>query len=158
VILVDTREKKNENILSYFDKHKIPYEKIALPCGDYSFKLPENKELGISRSKYFYDEIFIEKKNSAEELSGNFAQTRTRFEEEFATAKAKKKYLMIENCNYLDIVNGNYNTQYNSKSYLGSLHSFNHKYDLEIVFMPDNSYSPIFIYGTFQYYLRNLVK
>jgi hypothetical protein len=117
-----------------------------------------NLDLGLNRDKYFYDEIFIEKKNSAEELSGNFAQNRTRFEEEFATAKAFKKYLLIENCNYSDIVNGNYNTQYNSKSYLGSLHSFNHKYNLEIMFMPDNSYSAPFIYGTFQYYLRNLIK
>ena len=80
------------------------------------------------------------------------------FEEELAVAKAHKKYLLIENANYEDIVNGRYNTQYNKKSYLGSIHSFNHKYNLEIVFMPDNAYSPIFIYGVMQYYLRNLIK
>lgn len=114
--------------------------------------------MGIMRDKYFYEEIFIEKKNSAEELSGNLTQTRTRFEEEFAKSSAKKKYLLIENCNYQDIVDGNYNTQYNSKSYLGSIHSFNHKYNLEIVFMPNPEYTPIFIFGVFNYYLRNLLK
>ena len=109
VILVDTREKVNDHITDYFDKHHIPYKKKALKNGDYSFFVPQ-------------------------------------------------KYLLIENANYEDIVNGKYNTQYNKKSYLGSIHSFNHKYDLEIVFMPDNTYSPIFIYGVMQYYLRNLIR
>lgn len=158
MILIDTREKKNDNITSYFDKHKIPYEDITMSNGDYSFKLPANPELGIMRDEHFCDEIFIEKKNSPEELSGNFAQNRTRFEEEFSISKAKRKYLLIENCSYHDIVKGNYDTKYHSKSYLGSLHSFNSKYNLEVVFMPDNSYTPIFIYATFQYYLRNILK
>lgn len=157
-VVVDSREKVNDHITSYFDKHGIPYIKKTLDFGDYSFMLPANEKLSIPRDLWFTNHIIVERKNSAEELSGCFAQTRTRFEEEFAMAKAKKKYLLIEKCNYQDIVNGNYNTQYNSKSFLGSLHSFEHRYNLNIFFMPDNTYSPIFIYGVFQYYLRNLIK
>ena len=136
----------------------IPYIKQGLSFGDYSFMIPKNEELSISRDIFYNDDIIIERKANAEELSSNFSQTRTRFEEEFSTAKAKKKYLLIENCNYSDIVDGKYKTNYNSKSYLGSLHSFNDKYDLQIVFMPDNKYTPIFIYGVFQYYFRNIIK
>lgn len=33
VILIDTREKKNQHITDYFDKHKIPYEVRALDVG-----------------------------------------------------------------------------------------------------------------------------
>lgn len=158
VILIDTREKKNQHITEYFDKHKIPYEIRALEVGDYSFYIPANETLSIPRNMSFEKDIIIERKNSAEELSICMTKTRARFEEEFIKAKDAKKYLVIENCLYEDIVTGNYDSQYNSKSFLGSLHSFDHKYDLRIVFLPDNTYAPIYIYGVFQYYLRNLIK
>lgn len=158
IILTDSREQKNDHILAYFDQHGIPHKKMGLPFGDYSLMIPADPDLGISRDKYFYDEIFIERKNSAEELSGCFTQTRSRFEEEFAIAKAKKKYLLIENCTYSDIIEGKYRTDYGAKSFAASLHTFNCKYDLEVVFMQDISYTPIFITGTFHYYLRNILK
>jgi ERCC4-type nuclease len=158
VIIIDSREKINSHITEYFDKHNIPYITKALPFGDYSFMIPKNEVLSIQRELYFSNDIIIERKANAEELSSNFSQSRTRFEEEFATSKANTKYLLIEECNYSDIVDGKYKTQYNSKSYLGSIHSFNQKYGLQVVFMPDNKYSPIFIYGTFQYYFRNIIK
>lgn len=157
-ILTDSREQKNDHILMYLDQHGIPHKKMGLPCGDYSFMIPAAPDLGISRDKYFFDEIFIERKNSAEELSGCFTQTRSRFEEEFAVTKAKRKYLLIEKCVYSDIIEGNYRTDYGSKSFAASLHTFNCKYNLEIIFMPDISYTPIFITGTFHYFLRNILK
>lgn len=158
VILVDTREKKNDHIIAYFDKYDIPYKKKALKQGDYSFFLPKNDALSIVRDTYFDSEIIIERKANLNELSNNLSNDRSRFEEEFSIAKAHKKYLLIENANYSDVVQGNYDTQYNKKSFLASLHSFNHKYDLEIVFIPDHNYTPIYIYGTMQYYLRNQLK
>ena len=158
MILVDSREKVNLHITDYYDKHKIQHEKLALPVGDYSFKLPKNEELGILSDQYYYNDILVERKNSAEELSSCFTQTRAEFNKEFASAYAERKILLIENCNYEDIVNGNYNTKYNSKSYLASLHSFCTKYDLQLMFLPNNKYSPIYIYGCFQYYLRHLLK
>lgn len=158
VILVDTREKVNDHIIEYFDKYAIPYKKKALAHGDYSFFVPKNEKLSILRDTYFDNEIFVERKASLEELSNNLSNERANFEEEFAIAKAKTKYLLVENANYYDIVSGNYKTQYNKKSFIGSLHSFNHKYNLQIVFMPNKLYSPVFIYGTMQYYLRNQIR
>lgn len=158
VIIVDSREKSNKHITDYFDKHNIPYVKRAMDFGDYSFYVPENKELSIMRDMSFEKEIIIERKNSAEELAKCLTKTRADFEEELTRAVKSKKYLLVENCNYRDIVSGNYKSEYGSKSYLGSLHSFDHRYDLRIMFMPDKSYSPIFIYGVMQYYLRGLLK
>ena len=57
VILVDTREKVNDHIIQYFEKHEIPYKKKALKNGDYSFYVPKNEKLGIFRDTYFNDEI-----------------------------------------------------------------------------------------------------
>lgn len=125
---------------------------------DYSFYLPQNEELGIVKDLYFTKDIAFERKASLEELSVNLTKNRTRFEEEMATATTLYKYLIIENANYFDVANGNYRSEYNSKSFLGTLHSFNHKYDLQIVFMPDASFTPIYMYATMQYYLRNILK
>ena len=158
VVLIDSREKKNQHITDYFDKHKIPYKVVALEYGDYSFHIPADDTLSIPRDMSFEKEIILERKNSAEELSLCLTKTRARFEEEFIKAKDTKKYLIVENCNYEDIVNGNYESQYNSKSFLGSIHSFDHKYDLRIVFLPDRAYTPIYIYGVLQYYLRNVIR
>ena len=158
VVIIDTREKSNRHITDYFDKHSIPYEFRALEYGDYSFYIPADNSLSIPREMSFEKEIMIERKNSAEELSICLTKTRSRFEDEFIKANKAKKYLVIENCSYEDIVTGNYDSQYNSKAFLGSLHSFDHKYDLRIVFLPDNSYTPIYIYGVLQYYLRDILK
>lgn len=157
-VVIDSREKSIDRVASYFDKHKIPYITKALNAFDYTFFLPANNELGIPKDLYFDQDIVFERKASLEELSLNLTKHRARFEEEMCTSKALYKYLIIENANYSDVVNGNYKSEYSSKSYLGTLHSFNHKYDLQIVFMPDPSYTPIFLYGTMQYYLRNILK
>lgn len=157
-VLVDTREKCAGHITSYFEKHHIPYKRKGLTALDYSFYLPQNEELGIVKDLYFTKDIAFERKASLEELSVNLTKNRTRFEEEMATATTLYKYLIIENANYFDVANGNYRSEYNSKSFLGTLHSFNHKYDLQIVFMPDASFTPIYMYATMQYYLRNILK
>ena len=119
VILIDTREKKMDHITQYFDKAKIPYKKKALPYGDYSFLVPKNENLSIPRDLIFYNDIVIERKGSLEELSGNLTKERDRLEKELALAP-KNKVLIIENANYSDVVNGNYKTEYNNKSYWAS--------------------------------------
>lgn len=158
VILVDSREKSASHITEWFDKHKIKYEIMALPSGDYSFALDAIPELDLPYRTYYYNDVLLERKNSLEELSRCFSQTRERFNDEWSRCYAKRKYLLVENGTYEDLVNGRYNTQYNSKSFLGSLHSFNAKYGLEVVFMPNKELSPVFILATFQYYLRYLIK
>lgn len=156
-ILIDTREKKNEHIISYFDSKGIQHKSKKLDYGDYSFMIPKNEALNIPRDVYFDGEIILERKGSAEELSGNFTKERDRIEKEFTLAP-KTKVLLLEGCSYSDIVTGNYNTQYNKKSYWASIHSFWHKYNLPVFFMPDNKYSGIFIRGYFEYYLKNYLR
>ena len=70
----------------------------------------------------------------------------------------KEKVLLIENANYSDVANGNYDTQYNKKSFLASLHSFWFKYNIPVFFMPDNKYSALFIKKYFEYYLKNYLR
>lgn len=157
VILVDTREKVNSHLIDYFNKQKIKYKTKALDYGDYSFMIPKDETLSIPRDLYFDKKIVVERKANLEEISGNFTKERDRFEKELTLAP-KEKVLLIENANYSDIVLGNYNTQYNKKSFWASIHSFWHKYETPIMFMPDNKFSGIFIWGYFQYYIKNYFK
>lgn len=155
-ILIDTREQENSHILKYFDQRNIPYKTMKLDYGDYSFMIPKNDELGISRDLYFDKHITLERKGSLEELSGNLTKDRDRLKKEFTLAP-KNKVMVIENGTYKNMVDGNYDTKYNSKSYWASFHSFWHEYDLPIVFMPDKTYTGLFIRGFFSYYFKKII-
>ena len=157
VILVDTRERKVDHILEYFDKKNITYKKKALDYGDYSFMIPANEKLSIPRDLYFINKVVVERKASLEEISNNLTKERDRFEKELCLAP-KTKVLLLENANYSDIATGNYNTQYNKKSFWASIHSFWFKYNIPIFFMPDNKWSGLFIRGYFEYYLKNYIR
>ncbi len=154
VIISDTREQENGHILKFFDEKKIAYKTEKLDFCDYSFYLPANAELGIVKDLYFTDKISLEKKNSLEELSSCFTNTRTQFENEFIRSKGKV-HLLIENASYEDILAHKYKTDYNPTSFLASLHSFQNRYDLSVNFIKDRRYSGQFIFFTLYYYLRN---
>lgn len=124
VVLVDTREKNNDNIVNYFDKRGIAWKSKALSYGDYSCKIPANEKLGIMHDLYFTDDIVVERKASLEELSGNLSQERKRFENELIRADKTKIMLMIEHGNYNDLVNGYYDTGFNKKAFLAALATF----------------------------------
>lgn len=156
-IVCDTREQKNEHVTSYFDSKKIPWINRKLDACDYSFLLPKNEDLGISRDLWFDKECAIERKNSLEEISGCFTESRERLKKEFIIAP-KNKVMIIENASYVDMVCGNYNTKYDSKSFWASYHSFWHEFNLPIMFIPDKKYTGLFIKGYFYYYLRGLLK
>ena len=157
VILVDTREKANEHILKVFDDFKIPYKKKALERCDYSFYLPANDEFNIPRDLYFDKEVALERKASLEEISNNFTKERDRFEKEMALAP-KNKILLIENCCYEDIITGNYKSNYNKKSFLGTLHTFYFRYNMPFFFIKDKTKTGIFIKKYFEYYLKEKLR
>ena len=157
VILIDTREKVIDHIVSSFEKNNVAYKKKSLDYGDYSFALPKNDKLSIPRDMYFNKKVCIERKASLEEISGNLTKERDRFEKELSLSP-KEKVLLIENANYSDIADGNYGTQYNKKSFLASIHSFWFKYNIPVFFIPDNKYTALFIKKYFEYYLKNYLK
>lgn len=154
---MDTREKVNDHIISYFDSKKIPWKSMKLNFGDYSFMIPADESLGIPRDLYFDKEIMVERKNSLEEISGCFTESRDRLKKEFS-GSPDNKIMIIENGSYERMVMGKYNTNYNPKSFWASYHSFWHEFNLPIIFMPDKLYTGLFIAGYFKYYLRNIIK
>jgi len=80
VVLVDTREIRNQHILSKFSELGIRFKLKALKFGDYSFEINE---------KSFENVCVVERKISLTEIAGNFCKGRIRFETEFAKARAE---------------------------------------------------------------------
>ncbi len=153
-IIIDSNEQVFDHISDWFDKKKIPYVRKKLNFCDYSFYLPANPELGIARDIYFDKEIAVERKRDLNEISGNFCDGRTQFENEFIRSTGRV-YLLIENAAYEDILNGNYDTKVTPQAFTGSLHAFIDRYNISSVFIKDNSYTARFIYHTFYHHLRN---
>jgi ERCC4-type nuclease len=158
IVLIDTREQKNQHIISYLDKKKIEYKSKKLDFGDYSFMLPANEELGIMRDIYFNNQIAVERKSSLTELSNNFTHNRTQFENELIRSDKGKLILLLENSRgYEDMIQHNYRTQYNPKSFLATLHTFQHRYNIEIVFIRPEL-TGCYLYKCFYYWLRENIK
>lgn len=157
VYLVDTREKENKHILNYLDKKKVMYETRALESGDYSVKIPPSEELGIRLPQVFnkpiINGIFIERKNSLEELSGNLGKNRDRFEAELERMKGGEKHLIVEDGSWEKIMNGQYNSLLTPVSFYHSLLTFQTRYNLHIHFI-EKRFSGVLIKGI----LENKVK
>lgn len=158
VILIDTREQANLNITDYFNEKNINYKNKKLDTGDYSFYLPQRPEAGISRPVYFSNQLIIERKKTLTELSGNLTRGRSRFENELIRGFNAKFILMIEDqAGYEKIIRHQYNTEYNPRSFIGSLHTFRARYDIELNFI-DPKYSGNFIYYSCYYWLYEFLK
>jgi ERCC4-type nuclease len=158
IIIVDSREQENQPITEYLIKKKIPFKKQKLDFADYSFFVPANPELCIPRDIYFTDNIVIERKNSLNELSGNLtADGGTRFEQELIRSQGAKFYLMVENASYESIINHQYDTQYEPKSFIARLKTFESRYGISVNFVSSKC-SGNFIYHTFYYWLREQLK
>lgn len=69
VIVCQTNEQKNAHILKYFDENGIKHISRSIPEGDYAFMIKACPHLGFAKDTYFFDEAFIERKNSLQELA-----------------------------------------------------------------------------------------
>ena len=156
-VLVDSRERKNKHILDYFNRQGIAYEVQKLDYGDYSCKLPAS---AAGRDIYFHDSIVIGRKNSLEEISGNFSKGRERFEAEFLKARSVgcKIYLMVEDPRgYTGVITGGYRTGMKPAAFMASLKTWEHRFDANIQFI-DPQYAGYYIATTLQYFVREALR
>lgn len=157
VVLIDSREKKNEHIVDYFRKNRVEYRVSKLDYGDYSFMLPA---VVMGRDVFFHRDIYVERKNSLEELSHNFTQEREAFEKEFLRAgnDGAKGYLMVEDAGgYSKIISHGYDTGFSPKSFIASLRTWESRFDIAPRFI-DKRDSGYFIASTFRYYAREVLR
>ncbi len=152
VIIVDTREQKNEHILEWLDGEGIPYIVRKMETGDYSFELPKYPTLNLD------EKILIEKKNSLSEIAGNFTGGRERFIREFErVADDQKFHLLIEEATWKRVANGTYRSKLPPRSMRASLLTFSIRYSVPL-WMVTKAESPELMYNIFRYELLEILK
>lgn len=156
IVDIDSREKKNQHITNIFDKSNIQYQTSTLNFADYSFHIPTISELDIHEKISFANHISIERKNSLNEIAGNITKDRERFENEFKRHEGMM-ILMIECDTYADIFKHNYKSKLLPQSFIGTLHGWSIKYNVPFIFI-DKEYAGRYIYFTFYYYLKHILK
>lgn len=157
-ILADTREQKWEHVRWALENDGCRVERGKLDQGDYTAFVPMSAFPGFQDVPGLYslqDEVVIERKANLDEIAGNFTTGRDRFEREFIRAKSKgiKVYLLIENASWADILSHNYRSQLSPKSLMGSLLSWQAKYNVTIVFCRPEETGRI-LYSTLYYWLK----
>jgi ERCC4-type nuclease len=148
-VIIDTQEKNNYWITDFFEKNNIKTSKIHLDAGDYTFKLYD----------FPYD-IYIERKNSLNELSSNLKpgkNNRDRFYKEFDKIKNCEKYLLVENDNIDNLISGTYGTGFNQNSYTANLILLLKRYNIQLFFI--NRYNMgLWILKLFYYHYYEIMK
>lgn len=157
-VIVDTREQVWSHIEDSLNEAKCPLERTSLSQGDYTGFVPMSAFPGFQDVPGIYslqDEVVIERKANLDEIAGNFTTGRERFEREFIRAKSKgiKVFLLIENASWEDILSHNYRSQLNPKSLMGSLLSWQAKYNVTVMFCRPEETGRI-LYSTLYYWLK----
>ena len=157
VIVVDTRENKNDHICEYLHQKDIPIKNQKLNHGDYGCYIPKNEELGIRRDIYLNS--FIERKNGVDEITGNLQKdTQHAFINELIRAQESKFVLFVEEPDFDEkIAKGMYRSRYDPKALKGRLESLKAKYNFEIVPMSKNMIGHN-IYHRFYYQAKHYLK
>ena len=156
-ILIDNREKKNDHILDYLDGKGIHYKMKKLNCGDYSFYIPKDLDLSIPEDISFEKDVAVERKNSVDELVGNFASDKDRLEREFIRHNGKMVLMVEDEEFYRKLQQGEYRSEINNKSAVGIFHSLMDRYNIQPYFV-SKKFAGQFIYYHLYYYLRNRIK
>lgn len=151
VIIVDTREKKNQHILDYLTTEGINYVVAKLDTADYSFELPHFPQLNVDR------QFLIEKKNSLDEIVGNFTKDRERFAREFERITTEKIHLVVETATWRKLYKGSYRSKFPPKSFKASLLTYAIRYNIKVWFA-ELSESPDLIYSLLRYELLEHLK
>ena len=163
VVLIDTREQRNEHIIEYLDKKKIRHISRKLDFGDYSFFLPKREELAIPHDLHFSDEFVIERKASLDELAGNMkggsgeVNERQRLNNEMRAKGNAKMMMVIETGSADDMLSGNYRSEYDKRAFTGSMLTFQHRYDLHIEYV-SKEHTGEFIAYHFYYFMREKLR
>ncbi|MDD6401186.1 MAG: ERCC4 domain-containing protein [Lachnospiraceae bacterium] len=138
-IIVDTREQATNKLEARLKDFGCPYERATLDYGDYTFNVTLADGVLCDTSVKVAPKVAIERKMDIDELALCLTHERVRFLKELERAKDKnaKMYLLIENGSWDDIINGNYKSWINSRTFLSNICFLQAHYDLNIVFCKD---------------------
>ena len=141
-ILVDTREQNTERARRRYATFGVPYERATLNYGDYCYnaQLPNGRWL-FDTDQLISAPIVVERKMNLDELAQCLTRSRDRFEREFQRAKSNnaRVFLLIENANWENLINGKYRSHFNRVAFLASLSAWVIRYNLQLIFCKEET-------------------
>lgn len=137
-ILVDTREQDTKRARERYARFGCPYTRCKLEYGDYgyNFQLPSGEWYFNPDSEKINPPAVVERKMNLDELASCFTRDRKRFEAEFQRAKEHdaRIYLVVENANWENLMNGQYRSQIHPNAFIASVFAWTVRYGLQLIF------------------------
>ena len=137
VVIVDKREQPSERAERRYQAFGSPYRRATLNYGDYAYNFQKpDGEWFFNEEETIAAPVVIERKMDLVELSGCLCQQRERFEREFQRAKdhGATVYLLVEDANWENLLNGRYKTKFHPHAFEASLLAFIARYDIKPIF------------------------
>ncbi len=141
-ILIDTREQDTERARRRYKSFGVPYQKATLSYGDYTYNvvLPSGQKL-FDVSDTVKPLCVVERKMDLSELAGCFGTDRKRFQKEFERAgKAGAwTFLICENANWENLINGKYRSKMHPNAFVASATAWMIRYGTNFIFCKEET-------------------
>lgn len=136
-VIVDTREHMTPKASERIGAFGVESERATLSFGDYcgNILLPNGQEL-YAPSSTISASCVVERKQSLDELAGNFTRGRDRFRREFERAASAnaKIYLLVEGASWEGLMGHRYRSRYHPEAFKASLLAWMIRYNMVPVF------------------------
>ena len=137
VILCDSREQPTARAKRRYERFGCPYRRATLNYGDYcaDARLPNGKWI-LDESETLAPSCVVERKESLDEIAGNFCRGRDRFIREFERARdnGARIYLIIEDGSWISLLMHGYRSKMNPNALLASIVAFMVRYNANVIF------------------------
>ena len=141
-ILVDTREQPTKQSQKRYDSFEVQYKRVTLSYGDYAYNaiLPNGKPI-YDVSTTIHPICVVERKMNLDELAGCYTSSRQRFQKEFERAKEHhcRIYLICENANWENLMNGKYRSRFHQNAFTASAVTWMVRYNMNIIFCKEET-------------------
>lgn len=141
-VLIDSREQPTDRARRRYESFGVPYRRATLSYGDYTYnaQLPDGS-LIHDPEQTIEAAAVVERKMNLDELAQCFTRSRGRFQREFERAAANgcRVYLLVENANWENLLNGKYRTRFNSKAFTASQIAWMVRYNMNVIYCKEET-------------------
>lgn len=141
-ILHDSREQDTDRARRRYESFGVPHQRAVLNYGDYTYNavLPDgNKIYDVSTT--LSPACVVERKMNLDELANCFTQGRQRFRQEFERAQehGSRIYLLCENANWENLLNGKYRSRFHANAFAASITTWIIRYNANLIFCKEET-------------------
>lgn len=141
-ILRDSREQDTDRARRRYESFGVPHQRAVLNYGDYAYNavLPDgNKIYDVSTT--LSPACVVERKMNLDELANCFTQGRQRFQREFERAQehGSRIYLLCENANWENLLNGKYRSRFHANAFAASITAWMIRYNANLIFCKEET-------------------